>query len=37
MHTYLINGEFEILAPNLETAYEFANDLEIVIKEIVQQ
>lgn len=34
MFTYLVNGEYEITAPNLETAYEQANALGLVIEEV---
>lgn len=34
MNYYLVNGEFEIRANNLESAYEQANALGLVIEEI---
>jgi hypothetical protein len=34
MFTYLVNGEYEFQAPNLETCYEMVNSLGIVIEEV---
>jgi hypothetical protein len=34
MKLWLINDEFEIEAPNFETAYEVANEMGIVIETV---